>query len=273
MLHSEAVSRLSKSLNALVNGQMKEATESCAVWEDIDADTFVRFSKFAYTGDYDAAEPRLVVSSSDEGDEVDGEGKAELPFANASISSVSPKEPVHTGWGARTLSYVESEAGGCNAPAPSPSPARRTPRTQALWEDFVFRYCENGWGDIWGRRVTNLEDEDYTEVFLSHARMAVFADYHGVSALERLALQKLTLVLSSFHMWDAYRIEDITRLISYVYEHTVQLPSSPCPLRELVCQYSACKMEVLWKSVGFKQVFETYTDFAKDLTDQLLKRL
>lgn len=52
-LHAEVISRLSTSLNTLINGGMKEAAEGVAVWEDIDAETFIRLSKFAYTGDYD----------------------------------------------------------------------------------------------------------------------------------------------------------------------------------------------------------------------------
>ena len=37
----------------LINGDMVEATEKCAVLEDVDEDVFVRFCEFAYRGDYD----------------------------------------------------------------------------------------------------------------------------------------------------------------------------------------------------------------------------
>ncbi|OIW26626.1 hypothetical protein CONLIGDRAFT_655985 [Coniochaeta ligniaria NRRL 30616] len=268
MLHSEVVSRLSRTLNALVNGQMREAREDCAIWEDVDEDTFIRFSKFAYTGDYDAAQPRLVVSTSDVEETI-----AELPFSKASIPSVSsgdrwsrgdtppsPAEPGNEGWGGRV-------------PSPSSPPAPMSSGTLDLFCIFVQPYMsKDGWGSWSAPPIHNREDEDYTEVLLSHARMAVFADYHGVSALETLALKELTFLLAAFRLWES-RVDDVANLISYVYESTARLNDSACGLRKLVCQYSAYKMEVLWKSAEFKQVFRTFVEFSEDLTDQLLKRL
>ena len=40
-------------------------------------------------------------------------------------------------------------------------------------------------------QLQNKEDEDYTEVFLSHAKLFVFANYHCISKLEMLTLHKL----------------------------------------------------------------------------------
>lgn len=51
-VHESAVSRLSKSLNDLLNGSMKEANEHCVHWEDVDEKTFLRFAQWAYTGEY-----------------------------------------------------------------------------------------------------------------------------------------------------------------------------------------------------------------------------
>ena len=47
---------------------MKEAREGCAWLEDVDKDTFVRFSQYAYTEDYVAADPDIVLDSSMIGD-------------------------------------------------------------------------------------------------------------------------------------------------------------------------------------------------------------
>ncbi|KAF5010906.1 hypothetical protein FDECE_2934 [Fusarium decemcellulare] len=60
-IHKELIGQLSPVLNALVNGRMKEAHEGRIEWPDLDVDTFVRFAKFAYSGDYSPAEPELVV--------------------------------------------------------------------------------------------------------------------------------------------------------------------------------------------------------------------
>ncbi|KAM5348380.1 hypothetical protein ACJ41O_008204 [Fusarium nematophilum] len=67
-VHKELIGQLSPVLNALVNGNMKEAREGRVEWPDLEVDTFVRFAKFAYSGDYTEAEPELLeseVSASD----------------------------------------------------------------------------------------------------------------------------------------------------------------------------------------------------------------
>ncbi|KAH6996435.1 hypothetical protein BKA56DRAFT_156314 [Ilyonectria sp. MPI-CAGE-AT-0026] len=59
-VHKELIGQLSPALNALVNGQMKEAREGRVEWPDLDTDTFVRFAKYAYSGDYTEAEPEIL---------------------------------------------------------------------------------------------------------------------------------------------------------------------------------------------------------------------
>lgn len=59
-VHKELIGQLSPALNALVNGQMKEAREGRVEWPDLDTDTFVRFAKYAYSRDYTEAEPEIL---------------------------------------------------------------------------------------------------------------------------------------------------------------------------------------------------------------------
>jgi hypothetical protein len=63
-VHSALVAHDSNPLNVLVNGSMLEAKERCATLQETDEATFVRFSQYAYTGDYDAADPDTLLSSS-----------------------------------------------------------------------------------------------------------------------------------------------------------------------------------------------------------------
>ena len=50
--------------------------------------------------------------------------------------------------------------------------------------------------------------EDYTEVFLCHARLYVFSDQFEIESLMRLTLQKLRLTLSRFSLYQE-RVPDI----------------------------------------------------------------
>lgn len=60
MMHAELLARQSIPLYMLVKGRMKEAAEGVAEWPEVDPDTFIRFSQYAYTGDYDPEAPKLV---------------------------------------------------------------------------------------------------------------------------------------------------------------------------------------------------------------------
>lgn len=96
VLHTGVVARLSKPLDVLVNGAMKEAREGRVEWPDVDGETFVRFSQWAYTGTYLAAEPDIVLYPSDITTEQANDTTAfrgpgsEVPAA----VEASPKQPV-----------------------------------------------------------------------------------------------------------------------------------------------------------------------------------
>lgn len=100
-------------------------------------------------------------------------------------------------------------------------------------------------------QLQNREDEDYTEVFLSHAKLFVLANYHCISKLEMLTLHKLRNALVEFTLHRS-RLGDIVPLIRYSYENIAGLNELPTDLRELVAVYAACKVEELWESTGFQ---------------------
>lgn len=63
-VHGTAISRLSKPLAVLINGDMREAKEKRVQWPEIDEQTFVRFTQWAYTKTYVAQEPNILLDSS-----------------------------------------------------------------------------------------------------------------------------------------------------------------------------------------------------------------
>jgi len=63
-VHSSLIAHHSEPLDVLVNGYMSEAKEGCALLEDVEEQTFVQFSQYAYTGDYVAADPDILLDSS-----------------------------------------------------------------------------------------------------------------------------------------------------------------------------------------------------------------
>ena len=63
-VHSTLIAHHSKPLGVLVNGNLSEAKGECALLQDVDEGTFVRFSQYAYTEEYIAAAPDILTDSS-----------------------------------------------------------------------------------------------------------------------------------------------------------------------------------------------------------------
>ncbi|CAM1511308.1 Fc.00g088210.m01.CDS01 [Cosmosporella sp. VM-42] len=87
-VHKELVAQLSPVLNALVNGNMREAQEGRVEWLDLDIDTFVRFAKYAYSGDYTEAEPEIL----SHGGEVKKEGEEPVQDVQEYANIIVPHE-------------------------------------------------------------------------------------------------------------------------------------------------------------------------------------
>lgn len=217
---------------------MKEAQERCVSWEETDEQTFIRFSQFAYTGDYNGVEP-----SSDHGGE----------------RRVGDEENVRVDWG----DWGGKKKKKLRSDAISFEESKR----ESSWDRFKKLYPDpdaNPYG--------NSPHDDYTEVFLSHARLYVFADYHGIAAPQTHSLRKLHRILIGFIPYEK-RVGDIVELVRYCYENTVDRGEESDALRSLVNSYTACKVEELWKCQAFRALLETIGEYSKGLVAEMLHRL
>ncbi|KAK1237966.1 hypothetical protein MKX08_002545 [Trichoderma sp. CBMAI-0020] len=239
-IHSALVACQSPALNALVNGGMKEAIERRVIWKDVNEDSFIRFSQYVYTGDYDGATP--------------SKRKAE-GMASPQTTSTSPS----------TFSPFGKKAGGFGGIEHAPMNKKKY-----LWTKFQALYPLPSPAAASSPESSSIYD--YTDVFLGHAQMYVFADYHGIEPLQVLALGKLRQILTSFTV----RVEsynDITQLVRYSFEHTVDKKGQGDRLRLLVCLYAACRVEDLWKDPEFKEIASTSPDLSAQLITAILDRL
>ncbi len=51
-IHASLVAEQSPALRSLLSGCMEEAQTGTVIWEEVDENTFARFTQFMYTGDY-----------------------------------------------------------------------------------------------------------------------------------------------------------------------------------------------------------------------------
>ncbi|EHK23802.1 uncharacterized protein TRIVIDRAFT_179232 [Trichoderma virens Gv29-8] len=227
---------------------MKEATERQAIWEEIDEETFVRFSQYVYTGNYDEAEPKkreaeLVTPCPTEHD------KAVLTEWNTM--------PPH-------LNHMLLRQKGAGKP---PVPIKKK---DTLWNKFQKLHPLPTAPSPSLR--PNGPDDDYNDVLLRHARIYTFADYYGIEALQTLALHKLRQALIQFKL-HAGGCGDIARFVRYCFNETVDRGEQADPLRSLVCLYAACKVEELWNVAEFQDLMITLPEFPAGLITAMLDRL
>ncbi|KAK1249009.1 hypothetical protein MKX08_007229, partial [Trichoderma sp. CBMAI-0020] len=224
-IHENAVYRLSKSLNDLLNGSMKEANEHCVYWEDVDEKTFLRFAQWAYTGEYSPAEPDLIIASAQLASfKLGSTLKASVDNTAHSLASFSIAFNNHTGFSSPTILH--------------------TPRK-------------------------NKEScEEYSEIFLSHARLYTLADKYDIPELRKLSLHKIYVSLKEFTLYPN-RVGDVVNLASYSFENTI----TGDRLRTLLVDYCACILEDILENEGFKDLVDKSPDFAFELIKKLRNRL
>ena len=124
------------------------------------------------------------------------------------------------------------------------------------WREFEKLSPEGSCAPSEHRAQINTEPcEDYTEVFLCHARLYVFADKHHIEPLRKLAKHKLQRTLIAFNLYTE-RIADVVELIRYVYENTPPRGHTRDELRELVMRYVVCQYDKLALSEDFLNLME-----------------
>ena len=117
--------------------------------------------------------------------------------------------------------------------------------------------------------------EDFTKVFLGHARLYVFAEKWDIEPLREISLHKLQQTLISFTLFDE-RVGNVVELLTYAYdnEHTRDRQGkSVDALRLLLSHYAACSIEDLSKNDQFQTFLNENGAFGRDLVEKLIERL
>lgn len=237
---------------------MSEAKKGCVFLDDLDEQTFVRFSQWAYTGDYVAAVPTSGPAKGEKGafmvDTVSSRGKREKPEVDCTSTC---KEPMK---------------GSCNCNSRSSTTALSASQKLA-WDSFRAKeYLDKATIPGWQIRPNNDSQENYTEVLLCHARLYVFADMYDIGPLRRLALCKLHHTLRA-HKLRKEQLEGAVHLIDYTYSNTPDRLDFTDDLRQLVAHYASVIIEILSHNDLFMTLLVKRGSFAKDLLEQVVKRL
>lgn len=170
----------------------------------------------------------------------------------------------------RTCRECASVLGECsNCPFENPPPKVRSKR-DALVQRFMAQVSNlyPPLADPYLLKANTGASEDYTEVFICHAKLYVLGDLYDITALRQLSFHRLYATLRVFVLYPS-RMTDIATLTRYLFENT--RPDDK--VRDMMTLYYACIIEDASKYDGVKRLIDEIPDFAHGLIVNMSDRL
>ncbi|KAI4692601.1 hypothetical protein J4E81_007017 [Alternaria sp. BMP 2799] len=245
VIHSKAVAANSWHFHALVNNGMIQSQESSVEYPDMEPDDFARFVEYSYRFDYTT--PSWVqddkVAQSD-----NKEGTAHNDEDPDPISSRSP-----------------GGAKGAKMKAGSNSTTRPLRQRFHQREYLMPQEPKTIMLDRFEPTENSVPEQDFTPIFLAHARLYTFACMRLIDPLKRLALHKLHQTLLKFKLYDR-RVGDVVELARYAYDNGEdRKPDGTIEdLRKLVVEYIACEVSTIGKHEAFAPLLQEGGEFVVD---------
>jgi hypothetical protein len=269
VVHSKAIAATSWHFHALVNNGMAQSQERSVEYPDMEPDDFARFVEYAYRCDYTVPHWTLddpVPEASESDDDYDDDGIPPAPEEEPMPVSVSPQ-----GWAG-----LDAPVPAADEPIPigsssSKKKAKKSKVTRSLRRDFDEReYLTLGEPTTIMRfdflpKENSKPEQDFTPVFLAHARLYTFACMRLIDPLKHLALHKLHQTLLKFKLYDR-RVGDVVELARYAYDHGQdRKPDGTIEdLRKLVVEYIACEVSIIGKHEAFAPLLQEGGEFVVD---------
>jgi hypothetical protein len=304
VVHSAAIAATSEYFDALINGGMDEAQKKCARFGDVRIDDFVRFCEFAYRGDYKV--PTWDKDPQDQWDDLPKAPKKKKKSKKEPRRPDSPvpppppeEEPISAptpdnepspwdSWGRHRRRVPGFENGMVEEEpklsveeilAPEPEPPTELAYDQEQTSKTRLRTQFNTRNYLLGSSPksqilhtfeplsNSAAEQNFTPIFLAHARLYSFAHLRLVTPLKALTLDKLHKTLMGFQLYHN-RIGDIVELARYAYSD-LDLPNRSDDgtldeLRKLVVEYIVCEIDIIGKHDKFVRLMEEGGEFVGD---------
>ncbi|KAG5979967.1 hypothetical protein E4U55_004526 [Claviceps digitariae] len=228
-LHAALVASQSKALDMMTNGQFTEKQQNYAILADDDARTVTAFAEFLYKEDYELPSDMLPVDSN-----------AKALGHRANNTKGSHKEEWNRPTNQHWISFTRDPKYGYDKHTASS-----------------------------GEAVLNAGslDTDYSEFFIAHAKVYIFADYYGPENLADLAMQKLHQALCGFRL-SRERFNDVLALVRFCYDRP-----APDKLKKLVVSYIAGIVDTEIAAACLKEILKEKGEFAADVAWLMARRL
>lgn len=277
VVHAAALAATSTQIDRLINGGMKEAKDKCAEIPDISVEDFTRFCEYAYRGDYaipsyafdeNRSANEKVEGSSDPTTSTEKDPETSAQTEDDFFFPLEPDAPaIQDGW---------SSFGNKKSKKPKPS---KTSNFRESFRDRNYLSRNECLVETTSRfevKSNTSDEQDYTPIFLAHARLYAFAHMRLAHNLRRLTLEKLHKTLVGFQLFEA-RVNDIIGVTRYAYSNEYIPDRAPdeCidELRKLIVDYIVSEFDVIGKAAGLHAYLEEGGQFASDLLRTLSREL
>jgi hypothetical protein len=247
---------------------LSESKTRSAELPDIEPEDFVRFLEYAYRANY-------TVPSWTQDESVKAVSEIEEheppPIELVNEEPLPPPELPHDEvpqWSFEAPAMHESSSYPANLKKKKKGP-RSTgailrssfQRRTYLWEqapDAILRAS-------YEPKPNTDATQDFTPVFLAHARLYTFANMRLVDSLKDLTLDKLHKSLVGFQLYPE-RVRDVVELVRYAYDNGPDRTEHGVlnDLRHLVVEYVACEVEIVGTDKEFKALLEEGGEFVGD---------
>lgn len=225
------------------------------MWEVWDEETVAQFVQWMYTGDY---EWRSSVDTNKEGRE-----------------ATSPQDPEEVNQ--ELTSNEKSTHEEANAAQEVELELEEQRRRRAEFDPPLRLLTPLGQYDP---RITQTqlpperEDKPAHFSFLTHAKIAVLAEYTDVQELKMMAVGRLLDGLLSTKSLENNKtaVESLVELIRYVYANTEDRISAPDPLRKMVSTFAAQNI-LEFRGTEVRKLLEDGGDFAVDVMSNVMRRM
>ena len=277
MVHANALAATSTQIDCLINGEMKEAAERCAELPALSVDDFARFCEYAYCGDY--AAPDHATDEARLCSKLEHCSKSSLPDRYEDIPEPQSTEIIDDFAQTEPAPLMDDWPGGFKSKKGKTSkPSKKSIfRTNFQNRNYISRpEYEAETTDRFKPHSNTSDEQDFTPVFLAHARLYAFARMRLVDTLIALTLKKLHDTLVGFQLFEQ-RVGDIIELARYAYSNE-HIPDRADDgkideLRDLVVNYVASEFDIIGKTAIFITFLEEGGEFVSDFWGTLLNHL
>ena len=219
---------------------MMEAHQGKATLEDVALNTFLRFVQWLYHGYYDVRGPLQLRQPNDV-----------RSLDDSTYSNNSPML-VHS----RMSRNDDSAAVERSIHVYDSKPKRKLSQGKDTVRKAKKDSCQP--------RRNSHHEEEYSEVFLGHARLYVFADKYDIDNLKALAREELHATLAVSTMYQP-RTRDVVALLRYIYANTAETKSGVEDLRSLMTGYIGAEIETLIKDKDLEALMSQDASMLADI--------